>query len=131
MSRWTVALALPLLAAGLAGEAGQQAPASRISVAAAAALTLVPGAGPVHVEADDQDGNRIGPGLFSWVIPAGAAIGVQEDATGWQLTAPVGAPPGNFSILVQYNPNPSLSPTVSLAVGNPITGIRIVVSPSQ
>lgn len=94
-----------------------------------ALIQLVPGGGPVHAEADDQDGNRLAPGLFSWAVPAGAQIGVQPDATGWWLTTPLGAAPGNYAIAVQYDPNPALSPVASVVVAAPITRIRVVVSP--
>jgi len=122
---------LLLVSIGAADAAPGKPPAPSTPVMPAAAIALLPGGGPVHVEADDQDGGRVSPALFTWAVPAGAAIGVQEDATGWLLSAPLGAAPGNFSIPVQYNPNPALSPTASLAVGKPITAIHIVVSPAQ
>jgi hypothetical protein len=93
------------------------------------AIGLTPGGGPVHVEADDQDGNRLAPALFTWAVPAGANIGVQEDATGWLLSAPQGAAAGNVAIPVLYNPNQAISPTATVAIGKTISAIRIVVSP--
>jgi hypothetical protein len=95
----------------------------------AAPIALVPGGGTLHVEADDQDGNRLAPGLFTWAVPAGASLGVQEDATGWLLSAPGSAASGSYSIPVQYNPNPALTPTAVIVIGKPITAIRIVISP--
>jgi hypothetical protein len=92
-------------------------------------IPLIPGGGTVHVEADDQDGNRLTPGLFTWAVPAGASLGVQEDATGWLLSAPGSAAAGSFAVPVQYNPNPALSPTAAIVIGKPITAIRIVITP--
>lgn len=121
-----------LLASAAIAVAGSPAKPPAITLAAtpaAPAIALVPGGGAVHVEADDQDGNRLMPGLFTWAVPAGAMIGVQEDQTGWLVTTPQGAAPGNYAIPVQYNPNPALSPTAAIAVAKAITAIRIVVSP--
>lgn len=105
--------------------------APAITVGATPAMIgLVPGGGPVHVEADDQGGRRLEPRLFSWLVPAGAMIGVQEDGAGWLLSAPQGAAAGNYSIPVEFAPNPALSPTVLVAIGTPISKITIVVSPN-
>jgi hypothetical protein len=119
---WLILLLVSLTAAN----AAQPLP-TRLTIASP--IPLVPGGGTVHVEADDQDGNRLAPGLFTWAVPAGASLGVQEDPTGWLLSAPGSAASGNFSILVQYNPNPALSPTAAITIGKPITAIRIVISP--
>jgi hypothetical protein len=125
-----VVLALAAAPSSPAWAAGPPSRPSAITLAASGpAIGLTPGGGPVHVEADDQDGNRLAPGLFTWAVPAGANIGVQADATGWLLSAPQGAAPGQVAIPVLYNPNQALSPTATVVIGKTITQIRIVVSP--
>jgi hypothetical protein len=95
------------------------------------AIALVAGQSAVHTEAQDQDGNRLDPGLFTWAVPAGVHLGIQQDALGWFLSAPAGAAAGAYQVLVQFNPNPALSPTVAIVIGRPpITGIKILPSPS-
>jgi hypothetical protein len=119
---WLILLLVSLTAASAA-----QPQPTRLTIAAP--IALVPGGGTLHVEADDQDGNRLAPGLFTWAVPAGATLGVQEDATGWLLSAPASAASGSYSIPVQYNPNPALTPTAMIVIGKPITAIRILISP--
>jgi hypothetical protein len=119
-----------LLVLGTAAYAGAPPkPPAAITMANGAPLQVVPGGGPLHVEADDQDGKRLAPGAFTWALPAGADIGVQEDATGWLLSAPLSAASGTWAILVQFAPNPSLSPTATVTIGKAITAIKIVVTP--
>jgi hypothetical protein len=127
---WALLLALAAVLAPLAAESGPaKGPAAPAVASLPGAIALVPGGGPVHLEADDQDGDRLLPSLFTWAVPAGAMIGVQQDATGWLVSAPQGAAPGNYAIPVQYNPNPALSPVAAIAIGKPISRITIVVSP--
>ena len=116
-------------AAFFAHAAGPPKPTAAITMASGAALQLVPGGGTLPVEADDQDGNRLAPGLFTWAIPPGANFGVQETAAGWLLSAPTGAVPGTWQVLVQYKPDPTLSPTATVAIGKSITSIKIIVTP--
>jgi hypothetical protein len=120
-------LGLALASSSFAGPPPK--PAAAITMASGAPLQVVPGGGALPVEADDQDANRLTPGLFTWAIPAGANFGVQETAAGWLLSAPVGAVPGTWQVLVQYKPDPTLSPTATVTIGKSITAIKIVVAP--
>jgi hypothetical protein len=122
-------LGCALLSEPVPSFAGQAKPVTAINMATGAPLNVIPGGGTVAVEADDQDNNRLSPGLFTWAVPAGANFGVQETANGWLLSAPVGAVPGTWQVLVQYKPDPTLSPTASVTIGKPITAIKIVTTP--
>ena len=120
-------LALALASSSYAGPA--KSPTVAITMATGAALQLAPGGGTLAVEADDQDGNRLSPAQFTWAIPAGADFGVQETASGWLLSAPRSAASGSWQVLVQYKPDPTLSPTATVTIGKSVTGIKIVVAP--
>jgi hypothetical protein len=124
----TLALAAALLICANA----QPAPAKGPQAVALAepAIALTAGGSAVHVEAQDQDGNRLSPDPFTWAVPAGATLAIQQDPLGWFLSAPAGAAPGVYQVLVQFNPNPALSPTVTITIGRaPVSAIKIIPSP--
>jgi hypothetical protein len=107
----------------------QAAPGPQAVALAEPAIAVTAGGAAAHVEAQDQSSNRLAPDLFTWAVPAGVALGIQQDSTGWIVSAAAGAAPGSYSLLVQYNPNPALSPTVVVVIGRPpVTAIKIVPS---
>jgi hypothetical protein len=125
------ALALLICAIAQAGQPPGQARGPQAVTLAEPVIALTAGGGPLHVEAQDQDGNRLAPDPFTWAVPAGLTLAIQQDPAGWQVAAPAGAAPGSYAVLVQYNPNPALSPTVAVVIGQPpITAIKILPSPA-
>jgi len=128
VARSLVAFAILVLACGPARTAAAKGP--QAVALAEPALALTAGGQALHVEAQDQDGNRLSPDPFTWAVPAGITLAIQQDATGWLVAAPAGAAPGSYAVLVQYNPSPALSPTVAIVIGRPpITAIKILPSP--